>query len=100
MEPAGDERVSLGAATKPAAHYVLKPKLGPILGLIARLAGKLPPDNHAWIITEDVPAFVRFQGPLYMGGPVWRIELASPEWPDPGQTTSETATDAAQRRQR
>jgi hypothetical protein len=31
-----------------------------------------------WIVTEDVPAFVKFEGPLYMG-PVWRIELAAPE---------------------
>jgi len=42
----------------------------------------LPPDNHVWIVTADVPAFVKFEGPLYMSGPAWRIELTSPLWPD------------------
>jgi hypothetical protein len=30
---------------------------------------------------DDVPAFVRFEGPLATMGPTWRIELASPRWP-------------------
>jgi len=94
---AEDAHVSLGAP-KTLAHYVIKPKLGPIVGLIARLAGKLPPDNHAWILTEDVPAFVRFEGPLYMGGPTWRIELATPQWPDQPQATP--VGDETQQRQR
>jgi len=42
----------------------------------------MPPDYRAWIITDEVPAFARFEGPLYTTGPVWRIELASPRWPD------------------
>jgi hypothetical protein len=41
----------------------------------------MPPDNHAWIVTADVPAFVKFEGPLYMNRPVWRIELTSPGGP-------------------
>ena len=39
-------------------------------------------DLLAWIVTGDVPAFVGFEGPLYPTGPVWRIELTSPRWPD------------------
>jgi hypothetical protein len=93
---AEDARVTLGAP-RTLAHYVIKPKLGPIVGLIARLAGKLPPDNHAWILTDDVPAFVRFEGPLYIGGPTWRIELATPQWPD---QQAAPVGDEAQRQQR
>ena len=30
--------------------------------------------------SSDVPAFVKFEGPLSMNGPAWRIELTSPRW--------------------
>jgi hypothetical protein len=31
---------------------------------------------------EPVPTFVRFDGPFYPDGPIWRVELAAPHWPD------------------
>ena len=34
------------------------------------------------VLTDEVPAFVRFEGPLHPAGAVWRIELTSPRWPD------------------
>jgi len=80
MIPSGEDKVLIGNLEKTAAHYVLKPKLG-ILKVPATLLGKMPPDNHIWIITADVPAFVKFQGPLATEGPIWRIELTSPVWP-------------------
>lgn len=46
------------------------------------LLGRMPPDSHAWIVTDEVPAFVRYVGPLHSMGPVWHLELASPRWPD------------------
>lgn len=61
-----------------AIEYTLKPQLGALVGLFARLLGKVGPDSRVWIVTEDVPAFVRFTGPLYTG-PVWRIELSTPQ---------------------
>ena len=80
MVPDGEDRVLIGDLEKSADHYVLKPKLG-LLRLPAAILGRTPPDNHIWTITKDVPAFVRFMGPLSLGGPIWRIELASPRWP-------------------
>uniref|UniRef100_C6E442 DUF3108 domain-containing protein n=1 Tax=Geobacter sp. (strain M21) TaxID=443144 RepID=C6E442_GEOSM len=80
MVPDGEDRVLVGDLEKSADHYVLKPKLG-LLKLPAALLGRTPPDNHIWTITKEVPAFVRFTGPLALGGPIWRIELASPRWP-------------------
>jgi len=59
-----------------------EPRLGSWLKLFATLLGHVPPDFHAWIVTDEVPAFVRFEGPLYATGPVWRIEVTSPRWPD------------------
>ncbi len=82
MAPAGEHPVRVGEITKSAVHYVFKPRLGIWLKLFATLLGRVPPDDHAWIIPEEVPAFVRFEGPLYTTGPVWRVELTSPQWPD------------------
>jgi hypothetical protein len=84
LAPAGERKVLIGGSERTATHYVLKPILGTWLKLFASLLGRVPPDNHAWIVTADVPAFVKFEGPLYMNGPVWRIELTSPRWrPEP-----------------
>lgn len=82
LTPAGEQKILVGGSEKTATRYVLKPMLGFPLKLFASLLGRVPPDNHAWIVTDDVPAFVKFEGPLYMTGPVWRIELTSPRWPD------------------
>jgi hypothetical protein len=82
LAPAGEQKVLVGGSERTATRYVLKPILGTWLKLFASLLGRMPPDNHAWIITAEVPAFVKFEGPLYMNGPVWRIELTSPRWPD------------------
>jgi hypothetical protein len=82
MAPANAQKVLVGKLEKTAVHYVLKPRLGIWLKLFATLLGRAPPDQHAWIVTDEVPAFVRFEGPLFMGGPVWRIQLTSPRWPE------------------
>jgi hypothetical protein len=82
MTPVGEQRVLVGDLAKTATHYVFKARLGVWLTLFATLLGRVPPDQHVFILSEDVPAFVRFEGPLYPTGPVWRIELTSPSWPD------------------
>lgn len=60
-----------------STRYALKPKLGATLRLFATLLGKAPVDQECVILTEDVPAFVRCDRPLYLKGPVWRIEGTS-----------------------
>jgi hypothetical protein len=82
LVPAGEHRVLVGELAKTATDYVFKPKLGIWLKLFATLLGRVPPDSHAWIVTNEVPAFVRFEGSLSITGPVWRIESTSPRWPD------------------
>lgn len=81
---AGDDALSIGRSTRKASHFVVKIEIGGIAGLIAPLIGKQPPDSHVWILEGEAPAFVRSEGPLAMGGPVWRIELVSPVWPPAG----------------
>ena len=59
-------------------RYVLKPRLGPVMAFIAKVLGRLPADTECLILNVDVPAFVRCDGALTLGGPVWRIEVTSP----------------------
>ena len=80
IAPSGSQRVLIGQHAETAVNFVLKPRLGALVGFFARLLGKMPPDSHTWIVGDDAPAFVRYEGPLFTG-PVWRIDLASPAWP-------------------
>jgi hypothetical protein len=81
--PQGQEPFSIGSYSHKAIHYVVKVKIGGVAGVVARVLGKHPPDTQAWMLGEDVPAFVRLDGPLYGDGPIWRMELAIPAvWPD------------------
>jgi hypothetical protein len=78
LAPSGaTEKAHLGGHEENEVNFTLKPQLGFLLHIAAKLTGKMPPDSHVWIVTDDVPAFARSEGPLYTG-PVWRIALASP----------------------
>jgi hypothetical protein len=81
VTPQGEEPFSLGGGERKAMHYVIKVDIGGLSGVIAPLVGKQPPDLHVWILGGEAPAFVKTEGPLYYGGPIWRIELVSPVWP-------------------
>lgn len=78
--PAGTAQIRVGAHTETAQRFALKPRLGSLVGFFAKLLGKHPPDSYAWIVTDEVPAFLRFEGPMYLG-PAWRLDLATPSWP-------------------
>ena len=77
----GSETFSIAGSNRRATHYVVKAEIGGLAGLLAPLVGKQPPENHVWILEGPAPAFVKSEGPLYLGGPSWRIELTSPVWP-------------------
>lgn len=82
IAPVGPGQVRLGSHTETTAHYVFKPRLGVFVRLFAILGGRSPSDAHAWIVTDDIPAFVRIDGALSTPGTIWRVELATPTWPD------------------
>jgi len=77
--PQGIEPFSIGNFQHEAMRYVVKveTEIGGITGFLARLFRKEPPDTHIWVLGGEAPAFVKSEGPLYVGGPVWRIQLAS-----------------------
>jgi hypothetical protein len=76
----GEEPFSLGGFERKATVFVIKIEIGGLVGVIAPLVGKQPPDIHAWVLSGQAPGFLKSEGPLYDGGPIWQIELASPEW--------------------
>jgi hypothetical protein len=76
ITPNGEEPFSSGNTRYSAVHYVVKVKIGGIAGCVAALLGKQPPDMQIWIKRGEVPAFIKFEGPICNGGPIWRVELA------------------------
>jgi len=81
LVPEGDDKVRFGPSTLTVRRYVVKLDVGGLAGLIAPMIGKDPPDSRYWLATGDVPAFVRFEGAMFLNGPIWRIEMTMPEWP-------------------
>jgi len=79
--PAAEDQFFVGDTARTAVRYLVKLEIGGLLGVAASLLGKDPPPLHYWIATGAVPAFVKFEGPFYGGGPLWRVELTSPRFP-------------------
>lgn len=71
LAPATEEPVLVADAPMTATRYHIRPQLG----LLASLLVTDLPDVKCWILGGEAPAFLRFEGPLYFLGPIWRIEL-------------------------
>ena len=82
MRPEGEDKYFVGDSSRTATRYLVTMEIGGLTGVIASVLGKDPPDLRFWISTGGAPAFLRFQGAMYLKGPVWRIDLAAPRWPD------------------
>ena len=70
LTPGAAEPVLVGDSPVHAVRYTIRPQLG----LFASLLVTDLPDVHCWILEGDAPGFLRFEGPLYFMGPVWRID--------------------------
>jgi hypothetical protein len=81
LRPEAEETAMLGNQSRKVTRYLVKLEIGGLTGVIASLLGKKPPDLRYWFVTGDVPAFVKFQGAMFLNGPVWRLELTTVEWP-------------------
>ena len=75
-----DQPVQIGDLSSKATQYVFKPQIGMIQEFFGKVTGKLPAHFHydCWILVDEVPAFVQFEGPLQLMGQILRIELVSP----------------------
>jgi hypothetical protein len=54
--------------------------IGSLTGVIASVLGRDPPDLRFWISRGPAPAFLRFEGAMFLKGPTWTIELSAPRW--------------------
>lgn len=78
IRPMGTLSFRIGAFRRKATDFALHVELGGVTGVIAPIIGKQPSDYHIWLQSGVPPAFVREEGPLYEGGPIWRMEQISP----------------------
>jgi hypothetical protein len=78
VKPVGEVPFRIGSTARHAVDYRLHVELGGLAGVIAPIIGKQPADYHIWILDGAAPAFIREEGQLYEGGPIWRIEQISP----------------------
>lgn len=77
MKPAGEVAFTIGGKPRKATDFVVHVEIGGVAGVVAPLVGKEPLDFHVWLVTGSDPAFIREEGQLYQGGPVWRIQQIS-----------------------
>ena len=80
ITPEGGAKFLAGGVSQEATQYRIRVEIGGILGFLAPFVGKQPQDSRAWVLDGEAPVFVRLEGPLFVGGPSWRIEPASPVW--------------------
>jgi hypothetical protein len=80
IAPAGEEAFRIGAAEHKAVRHQVHIDLGGVVDILADLAGKSPADTRVWMERGEAPGFVRSEGPMAIGTPEWRIDLATPEF--------------------
>jgi hypothetical protein len=80
VRPEGRESFTVGGLAYFANRYLIHIELSGLAAILAPFMGKQPADIHDWVVGGEVPSFARMQGALYLGGPVWTIQLASPVW--------------------
>lgn len=80
LRPEAKEPVQVGDLLKAATRWVLEPRIQGVVHFFGKVLGQLPDEfrYRFWIIHDGIPAFARFEGPLHLMGPVWRIEVLSP----------------------
>lgn len=73
---------SVAGSKHKAIHFNIHIEIGGVAGVVAPLVGKQPPDTHIWVSAGHSPTFLRSQGPLFEGGPIWKIDLAPIQMPE------------------
>lgn len=80
MRPLGPTPFSLAGFERKSLQYEIKIELGGIVGLIAPVVGKAPPNIYMWVERGEVPIFLRETGQLFEGGAILSINLIGPTW--------------------
>ena len=75
---AGEQTFTVGGMRRHATDFMARVELGGLTGIVAPIVGKQPAPVHFWVLGGDSPVFIREEGQLFEGGPVWRMEQVSP----------------------
>ena len=75
-----EQPVQIGGVSRKAMQYIFISQIGMIKEFFGKAIGKLPAEFHytCWIMNDNIPSFVQFEGPLQLMGQIMRIELVSP----------------------
>ena len=82
MSREGEDKYVIGDVRHTATRWLVDLEIPGIKGVLASLVGKEPPELRYWTATGPAPGFVKFEGPMFLKGPQWRVELSGPGWPD------------------
>lgn len=81
LTPEGQETFTTLGLRREATRFNVKVDIPGVVGVLAGVMDKTPPDSKVWILGGNAPAFIMSLSPMYVEGPLWRIELVSPNWP-------------------
>jgi hypothetical protein len=70
LKPAAEDLMQVNDVAVATTRFLVRPQLG----MFASLLIADIPDVKCWIAGGEAPAFLRFEGPLYFMGPIWRID--------------------------
>jgi hypothetical protein len=77
--PGGEESFRVGGVSRTARRYRMKVDVPGVAGAVAALVGKEPPDVTYWV-AHPIAAFLKFEGAMFLDGPVWRVEPTRARW--------------------
>ncbi len=80
IRPEGNDGFSVAGYRYTSTRLGIHAELGGVMGAVAPIIGKQPPETQVWIDFDGVPAFVKAQGPSFIGGPLWTTEVANAVW--------------------
>ena len=81
VKPDGEDTCHIGGISRKSERFNIHVEIGGIAGVVAPMVGKQPADTKVWVLKGEAPAFLKMEGALYLKGPIWAMELASPVWP-------------------
>lgn len=84
LKPDGEDSFTSAGRSNKAQRYKIHVELGGLTGMAAPVLGKEPADSEVWVGGGKVPAFIKSESPLYLGGPLLRTELVGPVWTEAG----------------
>lgn len=80
IRPTGTLPFTIGTLRRTATDFTIHVEVGGVVGVVAPLIGKQPADYHIFLQGGNPPAFLREEGPLYLSGPIWRVEQLTPSF--------------------